>query len=130
MRICRFLPLIMLVFVCGCDPFDNAEQRFPLPEKVWDRAEKSASCKAFVFRGISETGFLEIKAALLSKQFTESGCDFYFLSAENKNPVRVKSSDAVILVRRNSGTQKTTSDAVAYLKNKCVLMAGQGHPEP
>ena len=117
------------LLLCGCDPFSNAEQRFPLPGKLWDRAEKAQNCRAFVFRGVSETEFLEIKAALLLNDFSESGRDFFFLPVNGKNPAKINSSDAVLLIRHEADSRDGTS-AAAYIKREHILMIGQGCSEP
>ena len=114
--------------VCGCDPFDNAENLFPLPPQMWDRACRSKQYKLFEINNISEVDFIRLKALLENNGYKQTNRDFYFSAAGNGSQMKVTASDGILLIcRKFKDSMKYT--AAIYLKHRKTLLLGIGTPE-
>lgn len=119
------LSLANLIMLAGCDPFDNAENMFPLPENVWDRAVPSGKHKVFEIKNVSAQEFLNIKTLLLSKGYSEHKRDFNFAPSSAKTtPATVKSAGSILLIKGEPEEREIR--AAMYIEKQNVLLLGLG----
>lgn len=115
-------------FFCGCEPYD-AENLFPLPGYIWDKAEKQKTIQAYEIKNVAPQEFINLKALLQSSGFKQDDRDFYFAprTKENKR-LKVPSYQGEILIKRSHLVEQNFPAAVYMTKDKRLLI-GFGLPE-
>ena len=123
-----FAVILSLLAVTGCEPFENAEQLFPLPSKVWDRAVPIKNIRAFEIKEVSYQEFINIKALLIADRYQMANRDFHFSSKSDGNTLTVKASDGILLTGKKI-RDKELYPAAIYIERKNILLLGIGIPE-
>ncbi|MBQ7394914.1 MAG: hypothetical protein IJW08_00070 [Lentisphaeria bacterium] len=119
---------LMFLFCTGCEPFENAEKIFHLPDEVWDKAVSVKGFRAFEIKNISDVQFIQLKALLLTDGCTEHKLDFNFSPVEQGKPMTVKSTGAVLLMKAPQPGEQERRAAV-YIESEKRLLLGVGTPE-
>ena len=123
-----FAVILSLLAVTGCEPFENAEQLFPLPAKIWDRAVPVKNIRAFEIKEVSYQEFINIKALLIADRYQMANRDFHFSSKNDGNTLTVKASDGILLTGKKI-RDKELYPAAIYIERKNILLLGIGIPE-
>ena len=123
-----FAIILSLLAVTGCEPFENAEQLFPLPVKVWDRAVPVKNIRAFEIKGVSYQEFINLKALLVADGYQAVNRDFHFSSKNDGGTLTIKSSNGILLTGRKL-RNKELYPAAIYIERKNILLLGIGIPE-
>ena len=121
---------VLLAFAAGsgCEPFENAEQLFPLPAGVWDRAVPVKNFQAFEIKSLHPQEFINLKAALLADGCKEKNLDFFFAGKAGETPMKASSKDIILLLAPISAENKLHR-AAAYFLRENKLIIGLGVPE-
>ena len=115
-------------FFCGCEPYD-AENVFPLPGYVWDKADKLKNIKAYEIKNVDPQEFINLKALLQSSGFHQDNRDFYFAPRTKENTrLKIPSYQGEILMKSSHLVEQNFPAAVYITKEKRLLI-GFGVPE-
>lgn len=123
---CLLLPALLLL--TGCEPFENAERLFPLPDNIWDKAVPVKNIQVFEIKNISEQEFINLKVLLLADGCKEENRDFYFSAKKDGMPLTIKAGEGILLIGKKL-KDKDLYPAAFYLKRKNILLLGIGIPE-
>ena len=124
--LCLFLPALCLL--SGCEPFENAERLFPLPDTIWDRAIPVKNIRVFEIKNISDQEFINLRVLLLADGCKEENRDFYFSAKKDGMPLTIKAGEGILLIGKKL-KDKDLYPAAFYLKRKNILLLGIGIPE-
>ncbi|MBE6387480.1 MAG: hypothetical protein E7045_05410 [Lentisphaerae bacterium] len=119
--------LAAVLTLAGCDPYNNAEKIFPLPDSLWDRAVASKHHQLFTIENISEAEFVNLRIMLENNGCRELKRDFFFSAVKKESPLIIKSHHGVLLLGKKNSSG--LYPAAIYLKQKKTLLLGIGVPE-